>query len=81
MDIVLIPAYEPEEQMIPLAKQLKEEPPQHLRELAEKAKFSPYTLTEEELKQLDVYLETAVARLKKKNIFSRFWYTWILALY
>lgn len=64
-----------------LAKQLKEEPPQHLRELAEKAKFSPYTLTAEELRQLDVYLETAVARLKKKNIFSRFWYTWILALY
>ena len=64
-----------------LSKALKEPPPQQLRELAEKAKFSPYILTEEELNQFDVYLETGVTRLKKKNIFSRFWYTWILALY
>lgn len=64
-----------------LSKALKEPPPQPLRELAEKAKFSPYILTEEELNHFDVYLETGVTRLKKKNIFSRFWYTWILALY
>lgn len=64
-----------------LSRHLKQPPPEQLRELAEKAKFSPYTLTEEELLQLDTYLETAVTRLKKKNIFSRFFYTWILALY
>lgn len=63
------------------ARQLKEQPPERLRELAEKAKFSPYTLTGEELKELDVFLETAVTRLKKKNLFCRLWHTWVLALY
>ena len=64
-----------------LSRHLRQPPPEALRELAEKAKFSPYTLTGEELNQFDVYLKTAVTRLKQKNIFCRFWHKLFLVLY
>lgn len=64
-----------------LYRRLGTQPPEDLRTLAEKAKFSPYTLTREELTQFDRCILTAVAQLKKKNIFCRLWHQWILALY
>lgn len=62
-------------------KVLGQQPPERLRQLAEKAKFSPYTLTDEELKVFDDYLAAAVFRLRQKNIFLRLWDQWIRALY
>ena len=54
-----------------LAWLLKEELPEELTELAEKAKFSQHTLTAEELEQFQTYLESAENRLKKTNILRR----------
>lgn len=64
-----------------LSRHLGQQPPEQLRLLAEKAKFSPYTLTDEELKVFEVYLAGAVSRLRQKNIFIRLWHQWALALY
>ena len=64
-----------------LSRLLGQQPPEQLRQLAEKAKFSPYTLTDAELMAFDTYLEAGVARLRKKNIFIRLWHRWVLALY
>ena len=57
------------------------QPPEPLRCLAEKAKFSPYTLTDAELAEFDTYLEKAKNRLQKKNFLCRLWYKWVLVLY
>ena len=64
-----------------LSRYLSQQPPEALLQLAEKAKFSPYTLTDEELKTFDDYLVKTVSRLRKKNVFIRLWYRWVLALY
>jgi len=40
--------------------------PEELVQLAEKAKFSQHTLTEEELARMDAYLEQAQQALSKK---------------
>lgn len=64
-----------------LCRYLKAQPPQQLRTLAEKAKFSPYTLTDAELAEFSVFLEKAENRLQKKNIFCRLYYKWVLVLY
>lgn len=60
---------------------LGQTPPEALRTLAEKAKFSPYTLRRDELAQFDRYLLHSAGQLQKKNIFCRLWYQWILVLY
>ncbi len=64
-----------------LARHLKEPVSQVLQSLAEKAKFSQYTLTEPELAAFIGYENDAVARLKKKNIFIRLYNRLILSLY
>lgn len=64
-----------------LSRYLKTQPPEPLRCLAEKAKFSPYTLTDAELAEFDTYLEKAKNRLQKKNFLCRLWYKWVLVLY
>jgi transglutaminase-like putative cysteine protease len=64
-----------------LSRHLGETPPEHLRTLAEKAKFSPYTLTDEELNDFYTYLNRCVQRLKKKRLLTRLWQKWILTLY
>ena len=46
---------------------LKDPPPESLKKLAEKAKFSQHTLTKEERAEFDAWLSDARARLKEKK--------------
>ena len=64
-----------------LAKHLNEAPPEQLQTLAEKAKFSQYAITAEELAVFAEYEAGAFVALKKKNIFMQIYYRLILALY
>ena len=64
-----------------LSRYLGQQPPQRLLELAQKAKFSPYILTDGELMEFDAYMEQTVSRLKRKSFPRRFWHKWVLALY
>lgn len=64
-----------------LSRYLGCQPPDSLRELAEKAKYSPYTLTEKELILFHTYLGDCITRLKKKSFLRRLWHKWLLALY
>ena len=57
------------------------EPNETLLQLAEKAKFSQYTLTTEELAQFDAFLADARQQLKQRHLLRRFWDRWILVLY
>lgn len=52
-----------------LVKLMGDDPSEELRALAEKAKFSPYTMTEEELLQMDSAMDGAKAQLRTRNIF------------
>ena len=64
-----------------IGRLLKEAPAEECLELAQKAKYSQYAITEEELAVMDMALETAVKRLKKKNVFLQLYSTVILAIY
>lgn len=64
-----------------LARLRKEAPPQRLLALANKAKFSQHTLTHGELRQFDLYRAETIDLLRKRNIFLRFVYRVILAIY
>lgn len=64
-----------------LSRHLGQQPPEELLVLAEKAKFSPYVLSGEELEAFDPYLRQAVQQLQKKRFICRLWHRWILALY
>lgn len=64
-----------------LARHLAEQPPEEMQALAEKAKFSRHTITQQELAGMAAYETQSVARLKKKNVFVRFYYRLVLALY
>lgn len=64
-----------------LARLRKEAPPQRLLALANKAKFSQHTLTHGELRQFDLYRAETINMLRKRNIFLRFVYRIILAIY
>lgn len=66
---------------VQLAAHLKETPPQQLFLLAEKAKYSQYSLQPEEVQQFCVYVDAACQRLNQRSIFHRFWYRMILVLY
>ena len=63
-----------------LANALKERPDPELLELAMYAKFSQYTVNEEQLARFEAYLAGAQQRLKKRNIFCRLWYRLVLVL-
>ncbi len=63
------------------AKLLKKEPSQALFDLAQKAKYSPHTLTAEELSQFYAYLQEAVDALKKQSIFHQIYYRLVLCAY
>ena len=56
-------------------------PPTEIYELAEKAKFSRHTITEEELLRMDGAVEAAVKELRGHNLLRKFWYTVVLVLY
>ena len=64
-----------------LCRILKKAPPRELFESAQKAKFSQYTLTGQELDRFLTFREQAVAQLRKKNFFKRLWYRLILCIY
>ena len=64
-----------------LCRHLNREPDDGLLQLAEKAKFSQYTLSAEELAQFDAFLADARQTLKQRNFLRRFWDRWILVLY
>ena len=66
---------------VTLAKHLKEAPPEALQALAEKAKFSQYTIMAEELAVFAECEEIATQKLKRKNIFMQIYYRLVLALY
>lgn len=56
-------------------------PDKRCLELAEKAKFSQYTITREELGELELALEAAHKALKDRNIFLQIFYRLVLVLY
>lgn len=64
-----------------LARLLGQIPDPDLFQLTQKAKYSQYTLTQQELAQFDQYARTAAAALKQRSIFHRFYYRFILAVY
>ena len=68
-------------QALSYARALGEKPEPVLRDLALKAKFSQYILTEEELQQFERYFRRAVTALRKKPLPLRLIYRLVLALY
>ena len=64
-----------------LAAQLGETPPEDIRELAQKAKFSQHKLSREELAQLRSCVSAYENRLRKQPWYAQLYYRLILALY
>ena len=62
------------------ANLLKERPDKGLYRLAEMAKFSRHTLTEEQLEQFEAYLQTEQQKLRTHNVFRRLYYRFLLAI-
>lgn len=56
-------------------------PPAPLKELAEKARFSPHALTKDELALFDLWLTDAIGRLRRRPLPVRLYHRLILALY
>ncbi len=52
-----------------------------LFELANRAKFSQYMITERELRQFEAYFRTCITRLRAASWYKRLYYRLILALY
>ena len=69
------------QEMERLHRYLDEPPEERILELAEKAKFSPHTLTEAEVKQFHLALRQARRELRQKPWPCRLWHRVILALY
>ncbi len=64
-----------------LARLLRQPPPEELRLLAQKAKFSQHTLAPEELAQFDAYCHGAVRTLKKRPWYLGMVYAYVFAAY
>lgn len=64
-----------------LARLLKEEAPEELFALAQKAKFSQHTLTSDELLQFDAYLNACRRQLKKQSWYWQPLYRFFWAVY
>lgn len=60
---------------------LKEEPDKALFRIAEKAKFSQHTLTEEELRQFEDKIALCEEKFNGKNLVLRLYYRYVLVLY
>ena len=60
---------------------IKRQPPEELLELAQKAKFSQYELTKEELRQFTAWLKEARNELRSRPIYQRIWCRYVLALW
>lgn len=63
------------------AKALGETPPEAIRELAQKAKFSQHALSREEFAQLHAYLASSEKRLRKRPWYKQLLYRLVFALY
>ena len=64
-----------------LSRLLKESPTEELIVLAQKAKFSQYELTQEELLQFDSFNRTCLKQLKKKPWYLQLIHQYIYAAY
>ena len=64
-----------------LSRLLREDPPEELMQLAQKAKFSQYRLTMEELAQFDNFCRSALVRLQEKPWYFKVIYRYIYAVY
>ena len=64
-----------------LAKLRREQAPKRLFDLAQKAKFSQYELTQEELLQFDSFNRTCLKQLKKKPWYLQLIHQYIYAAY
>ena len=64
-----------------LARILKECPTEELMFLAQKAKFSQYMLTDEELEYFDSFIGTCLRRMRKKPRYLQLIYRFIYAAY
>jgi len=56
-----------------LSKMAKDETPEELVMLAEKAAFSQHTLSDEEIAVLDGYCKDTAARIRSRSVFKRIW--------
>ncbi len=63
-----------------LARRLRLKVPLEIKELAEKAAFSQYEISPEELKIMDTFIEKAHRKLRKETVFRRIWLKLIFAL-
>ncbi len=68
-------------ELVCLSRLLKQMPSKELYPIAEKAKFSSHTITEEELKVLEEAVTESRNALKKKSLFHQIYYCLILAVY
>ena len=64
-----------------LSRLLREDPPEELMQLAQKAKFSQYRLTAEELAQFDDFRRSALVRLQEKPWYVRLVHQYIYSVY
>ena len=64
-----------------LCRLLKDEPPEHLLALAQKAKFSQYEITPEELQQFDTFCHSCRKQLRELPWYTRWIYRYIFAAY
>ena len=69
------------QESVRLARLLKESPTEELIVLAQKAKFSQYELTQEELLQFDSFNRTCLKQLKKKTWYLQLIHQYIYAAY
>lgn len=66
---------------VSLARLLKESPTEELIVLAQKAKFSQHTLTQEDLQQFDSFNRSCLRRLRKKPWYLQLIYRYLYAAY
>ena len=64
-----------------LSRLRKQDPPEALEQLAQKAKFSQYTLEAAELAQFDAYLTQSRAQLRRRPWYWQLLYRWLWVIY
>lgn len=69
------------QQSVLLSKLLRQSPPEALHRLAQKAKYSPHTLTEEELRQFHSHITQAHRILKNRPWYLQILYRLVYAVY
>lgn len=60
---------------------LKEAPPEEAEQLAQKAKYSPHRITQEELARMDGFLRDALGRLQEKPWYKQLLFQYVYAAY